>query len=121
MQSQVLELGGLDFAPPPGGPTLGLAAYAGRYRDAWYGDLLITQTDEGLSVDFTRTPSFKSGLEPFGVDGFRTRFPRGAGEDAVLSFKVEHRTVTALSLRALSPLADASFNFHDLAFAPIRE
>jgi hypothetical protein len=53
-------------------------------------------------------------LEPFGPDTFRTRFPKGAGEDAVVTFVVENGRVARLKLKALSPLADFSFDFHDL-------
>ena len=41
-------------------------------------------------------------------------FPRGAGEDAVVTFVVENGRVVCLRLRALSPFADFSFDFHDL-------
>jgi CubicO group peptidase (beta-lactamase class C family) len=111
----------VDFKAPEGGPTLPLDRYAGRYRDPWYGDLLVSRKGSGLTVNFTRTPPFKSVLEPFGPDAFRTRFPRGAGEDAVLNFLVEADTVTRISLRALSPIADLSFDFHDLAFSRVRD
>jgi hypothetical protein len=97
-----------------GGPSLPLTAYAGRYRDPWYGDLMVTQSGGALRIDFTRTPVFKSALEPFGPDAFRTRFPEGAGEDAVVTFVVENGRVTRLKLKALSPFADFSFDFHDL-------
>ena len=109
-----------DFQPPPGGPSLPLAGYAGRYRDPWYGDIVVTRSGERLSIDFTRTPAFKSVLEPFGSDSFRTRFPRGSGEDAVVHFVVNNGRVTAVTLKALSPLADFSFDFQDLAFAPVK-
>lgn len=67
----------------------------------------------GLHLDFTRTPVFKSMLELFGPDTFRTRFPRDAGEDAVVTFVVENGRVTRLRLKALSPNADVSFDFHE--------
>jgi CubicO group peptidase (beta-lactamase class C family) len=121
LHAQVHGMGDLGSTPPEGGPTLALEAYAGRYRDPWYGDLLITLSGGVLSVDFTRTPAFKSALEPFGPDSFRTRFARGAGEDAVMSFGVDDGRVARLTLRALSPIADFSFDFHDLAFEPVRE
>jgi CubicO group peptidase (beta-lactamase class C family) len=121
IHAQVFSLGSLDAAPPAGTPSLVLEAYAGRYRDAWYGDLVIDLKNGVLHADFTRTPAFKSLLEPFGPDAFRTRFARGAGEDAVLTFGVADGQVAALTLRALSPIADSSFDFHDLAFAPVRE
>jgi CubicO group peptidase (beta-lactamase class C family) len=114
-------LGQGDFEPPPGAPTLDLDRYAGRYRDPWYGDLLVTRDGSHLAVDFTRTRVFKSALEPFGIDSFRTRFPHGAGEDAVLDFTVQNGAVTGITLHALSPIADFSFDFQDLAFAPVRD
>lgn len=112
------QTGSDDFAAPPGTATLPLAAYAGRYRDAWYGDIVVAVKNGALSIDFTRTPVFKSALEPFGPDTFRTRFARGAGEDAVVAFVIEKGIPTRLKLRALSPLADFSYDFHHLA--PVR-
>jgi CubicO group peptidase (beta-lactamase class C family) len=103
-----------DVRPPAGGPSLPLAAYAGRYRDPWYGDVLITRQGRRLFIDFTRTPVFRGALEPWGPDAFRTRWPRGAGEDAVLTFRIENGRAVGIAMRALSPLADFSYDFHDL-------
>src|SRR5690606_10949023 len=78
-----------DFKAPPGGFSLARAAYVRRYRDPWYGDIAVTDRHGRLFIDFTRTPVFKSILEPYGPDTARTRFPKGAGEDAVVRFVVE--------------------------------
>lgn len=121
-EHQVLSLvGNGDFAVPRGAPTLPMDRYVGRYRDSWYGDLIISRKGSGLAVNFTRTPCFKGALEIFGQDCFRTRFARGAGEDAVLQFEVRGDAVAGITLRSLSPIADLSFDFHDLAFAPVRD
>ena len=112
------QAGSGDFTVPPGGPSLPLAAYAGRYRDPWYGDIVVGTAGKQLTIDFTRTPVFKSALEPFGPDTFRTRFAPGAGEDAVVSFVIERGQPIGLKLRALSPLADFSYDFQHLA--PVR-
>lgn len=106
--------------PAPGGPSLPLARYAGRYRDPWYGDIVVAYGGGRLSIDFTRTPAFKGALEPWGKDVFRTRFPEGAGEDAIVAFAVADGRVTGVTMKALSPLADFSFDFQDLAFQPVR-
>lgn len=111
--------GGVDKAPA-GGPSLPLAAYTGRYRDPWYGDIVITERGGKLVIDFTRTPVFKGQLDPWGPDSFRTRFARDAGEDAVVSFAIKDGAVTGVTMKALSPLADFSFDFHHLAFVPVR-
>lgn len=112
-------IGGSGGSAPAGGPSLPLIAYVGRYRDPWYGDInilldVVRGGPSRLRIDFTRTPVFKSVLEPFGPDTFRTRFPRGAGEDAVVTFVVENGAVPRMRLRALSPFADFSYDFHDL-------
>jgi hypothetical protein len=115
----IAAVGTGDFQPPPGSPTVAMDRYTGRFRDPWYGDIVIARSGEQLSVDFTHTPAFKSILEPFGSDSFRTRFPRGAGEDAILHFAVRGGRVTGLTLKALSPVADFSFDFQDLHFTPV--
>ena len=112
------EAGSGDFAVPSGGRSLPLTAYAGRYRDPWYGDIVVRESRGKLAIDFTRTPVFKSVLEPFGPDAFRTRFAPGAGEDAVVVFVIQLGQPIRLKLRALSPLADFSYDFQHLT--PVR-
>lgn len=107
-----------DFIPPPGGLTLPLETYTGLFRDAWYGDVLITKSGEALAVEFMRTPAFTGALEPFGTDACRTRFPRGY-EDAIIDFIIDSGKVTRLAMKALSPFADFSYDFRDLAFARV--
>jgi hypothetical protein len=105
---------------PLGGPSLPLGSYAGRYRDPWYGDIVIAAHGKPLTIDFTRTPVFKSVLEPWGPDTFRTRFPVEAGEDAVVIFGVKNGAVTGVTMKPLSPLADFSFDYQHLDFVPVR-
>lgn len=113
------ELGGNFDKAPPGKPSLPLTAYVGRYRDPWYGDIVVAAKGAALAVDFVPTPQFKSVLEPWGPDAFRTRFPKDAGEDAVITFAVKDGRVTGVTMKALSPLADFSYDFHHLAFTPV--
>ena len=110
--------GGIDKAPA-GGPSLPPASYAGRYRDPWYGDIVVAEKRGKLTIDFTPTPVFKSVLEPWGPDTFRTRFARDAGEDAIVTFALDGGKVTGVTMKALSPLADFSFDYQHLAFVPV--
>ncbi|WP_423605499.1 serine hydrolase [Sphingomonas sp. MS122] len=114
------EMSAGDAKPPEGAPSLPLAAYAGRYRDPWYGDIVVTARADGLHIEFVPTRAFQSVLEPWGADSFRTRFPTGAGEDAVVTFAVADGKVTGVRMKALSPLADFSYDFHHLDFVPVR-
>ncbi|MDQ3144628.1 MAG: serine hydrolase [Pseudomonadota bacterium] len=108
------EVAGGYVKRPDGAASLPLDAYAGAYRDPWYGDIVVTRRNGGLRIDFTRTPLFKSKLEPWGKDAFRTHFAGGAGEDAVVQFVVESGKVPRMTMKALSPLADFSYDFHGL-------
>ncbi|MCW4461941.1 serine hydrolase [Sphingomonas sp. BT-65] len=114
------EVSAGEAKPPEGKPSLPLSAYAGRYRDAWYGDIVVTAKGGGLHIKFVPTRAFRSVLEPWGTDSFRTRFPAGAGEDAVVTFAVAGGKVTGVRMKALSPLADFSYDFHHLDFVPVR-
>lgn len=111
--------GGVDKAPA-GAPSLPLKAYAGRYRDPWYGDVVVSEKGGRLWIDFVPTPVFKSVLDPWGPDTFRTRFARDAGEDAVVRFAVKDGAVTGVTMKPLSPLADFSYDFQHLNFVPVR-
>jgi hypothetical protein len=113
------ETGGGAPAKPAGGPSLPLRAYAGRYRDPWYGDVVVGLKDGGLTIDFTHTAVFKSKLEPWGPDTFRTHFAPDAGEDAVVMFKVAGGKIAGVTMKPLSPLADFSFDFQHLNFVPV--
>lgn len=101
---------------PGGKPSLPLAAYTGRYRDAWYGDIVVTVKRKALHIEFVPTPQFASVLEPWGADAFRTRMKPGAGEDAVVSFTVANGKAIGVKMKALSPIADFSYDFHHLDF-----
>jgi CubicO group peptidase (beta-lactamase class C family) len=111
---------GENARPPAGGPSLPLDAYAGRYRDAWYGDIVVSARRGRLHIDFVPTPQFASVLEPWGTDAFRTRVKPGAGEAAVVSFEVKDGKVAGVRMKALSPLADFSYDFHHLDFVPVK-
>ena len=120
-QAQILAAAdhSVDKAPP-GGPSLSLDAYVGRYRDPWYGDVLVSREGQGLAIAFVPTPGFKGALEPWGPDAFRTRFPKDAGEDALVSFVVKDGGVVQVLMKPFSPLADFSFDFQHLDFKPVR-
>jgi hypothetical protein len=96
-----------------------LARFAGVYRDPWYGALTIVSGAHGLEVSFERTASMKGPLEHVAYDTFRTRFPDPAIEDAYLTFSLSpDGSVTEIKLKAVSPLADFSFDYQDLDFTP---
>jgi Domain of unknown function (DUF3471) len=106
-------------ASAPKGPSLPHEQYAGTYRDAWYGPVTIENTATGLTIRFQHTPALSGPLEHVRYDTFRTRFADRTIEDAYITFALKpDGTIDRMTMRAVSPLADFSFDYHDLLFAP---
>jgi hypothetical protein len=103
-------------------PSLPLPKYAGTYRDAWYGDVEISEEAGRLSVRFTRTPSLAGDLEHWQHDTFMARWKdRELRADAFMAFALNpDGSIDQVKMRAVSPDTDFSFDFHDLLLKPVR-
>lgn len=95
-------------------PSLPLDAYAGTWRDPWYGDIVVSRRGDGLWLDFTHTPALKGPLEPYDGETMRTRFPDKREEDVFITFALENGRPATATMKAVSPDADFSYDFHDL-------
>ena len=101
--------------------SLPIASYAGVYRDPWYGTATISRKPDGkLWLRFDMTPGMEGPLSPAGRDTFRADWTDRMIEAAYLEFAVGQGKVTAMKMRPVSPLADFSFDYKDLAFVPAR-
>lgn len=99
--------------------SLPIPRYAGKYRDLWYGTVTITDRGRGkLWITFDRTPGMEGVLEHVADDTFRTRWTDHGIEDAYVKFEVRDRRIVKATMRAVSPLADFSFDYQDLDLAP---
>jgi hypothetical protein len=106
---------------PVKGPSLPIEKYAGRYRDAWYGTVTIERDAEGMNIRFDNTPSMNGKLEHVRYDTFRTRWKDRNIEDAYVTFALNpDGSIERMTLRAISPLADFSYDYPDLLFLPER-
>ena len=103
-------------------PSLPLAAYAGRYRDDWYGDVVIEEQAGKLVIRFTHTPALTGVLEHWQYDTFVARWNnRTLSADAFVTFSLKpDGAVDEVKMLPLSPLTDFSFDFQDLSLHPIR-
>ncbi len=100
-------------------PSLPLEAYAGTWRDPWYGDIVVSQRGGGLWLDFTRSYALKGPLEPYDGETLRTRFPDKREEDVFITFKLENGRPATATMKAVSPDADFSYDFHDLRLTKV--
>jgi hypothetical protein len=106
-----------------GPPSLPLDAYAGTYRDAWYGDVTITSEAGGLVIRFSKTPVLVGDLEHFGYDTFIARWrDRTLRADAYVTFDLDPGgVIDEVRMRAVSPLTDFSYDFQDLLLRSVRQ
>jgi CubicO group peptidase (beta-lactamase class C family) len=102
-------------------PSLPLERYAGTYRDAWYGDVVIAQQGDALTIRFSHTPALTGALEHWQHDTFVARWTdRELRADAFVTFALTpDGHVERAKMRAVSPETDFSFDFQDLLLKPV--
>ena len=104
-------------------PVCPLERYAGRYRDVWYGDILIENRDGTLWFVSERSKNLIGPLEHFQYDTFIVRWSnRQLFADAYVSFSLAPEGgVERIRMKAVSPATDFSYDFHDLDLQRVAE
>lgn len=106
-------------------PSLPLARYAGRYRDPWYGDVVITEASGKLTLEMTRTRGMIGELSHWQHDSFvahwRDAFMSDTQPtDAFVTFALRpDASIERMTMAPVSPAIDFSFDFQDLLFTPV--
>lgn len=102
-------------------PSLPLTSYAGTYRDPWYGDVVVTTTGKGLTMQFSRTRELAGRLEHWQHDSFIVRWnDRALNADAFVNFSLDaDGKIREMRMEPISPLTDFSFDFQDLRLRPL--
>ncbi|MBS1876345.1 MAG: serine hydrolase [Acidobacteria bacterium] len=100
--------------------SLALAKYAGRYRDPWYGDVVVEERNGGLWMRFSHSPQLAGPMEHFQYDTFIVRWAdRTLDADAYVTFSLSaDGSIERVKMKAISPTTDFSYDFHDLALTP---
>jgi CubicO group peptidase (beta-lactamase class C family) len=104
------------------GPSLPLERYAGRYSDAWYGDVTIAREGEKLTIRFAHTPSLTGELEHWQHDTFIARWhDRELRADAYVTFALNpDGSIERVKMAPVSAATDFSFDFQDLLLLPAK-
>jgi CubicO group peptidase (beta-lactamase class C family) len=107
-------------APAKIGPSLPIARYAGDYVDPWYGPISIRDDGGKLRIDFKQTPRMTGTLEHWQYDSFRTVWDDKAIEPAYVTFALDaDGKIDRITMQAVSPLVDFSWDYQDLHFTPV--
>jgi CubicO group peptidase (beta-lactamase class C family) len=103
-------------------PSLALGKYAGKYQDAWYGDIAIAEENGKLVMRFSHTPALTGDLEHWQHDTFVARWrDRELRADAFVTFGLNpDGSIDQVKMKAVSPSTDFSFDFQDLLLKPAR-
>lgn len=105
-----------------GKATLPLKAYAGDYRDPWRGDVAVRLDGDHLTMKFSRTKDLEGRLYAYSGDVFVVRWnERSLDADAFVRFTPDfERGIEGMTMRAISPATDPSFDFKDLSFKKLK-
>jgi CubicO group peptidase (beta-lactamase class C family) len=118
--AEALKMYKSTSSPAKVGPSLALSHYVGTYADPWYGNIEIGQSQGKLTIDFKSTPRMGGTLEHWQFDSFITRFDDHSIEPAYVTFGLDaDGKVERVTLKAVSPIADFSYDYQDLFFKPI--
>ncbi|WP_266183983.1 serine hydrolase [Dyella humicola] len=108
-------------AHPARGPSLPLSDYVGVYRDPWYGTATLGRDGKGaLTISFDHSPGMHGTLEHVQYDTFRTHWTIPDVEDAYVTFALKpDGSIDEMTMKAISPIADFSWDYQDLRFTPV--
>ena len=100
---------------------LSLDDYVGLYRDPWFGDVMISIKDDALYFTAAKSNKLKGSMSPFKFNTFKTIWDnRSFNADAYAMFSTDFEgNVKGLKMKAISPLTDFSYDFHDLDFVKV--
>jgi hypothetical protein len=117
-EAKTIEAAASKVAASAGPPPLPLSAYVGRFTDAWRGDASVRLDGNTLILKFSRTQKLEGVLTPYGGNIFIVRWNNsGLGADAYVRFAQGFDGgVEGMTMRAVSPATDFSFDFQDLDF-----
>ncbi|RZJ26599.1 MAG: DUF3471 domain-containing protein, partial [Flavobacterium sp.] len=95
-----------------------LEKFVGTYKDNWLGEANIYQKKGKLLFASKRSPRLAGEIFPYNGLQFVVKWnERSFGADAFLFFKINEKgEIEGFKMKAISPLTDFSYDFHDLAF-----
>jgi Domain of unknown function (DUF3471)/Beta-lactamase len=117
-ETEKVEAASAKIAAAAVAPPLPLDSYAGRYADAWRGEAAVRLRDGKLMLKFSRTQELEGSLAPFSANIFIVKWlNRGLHADAYVRFSQGFDgKIDGMTMQAVSPATDFSFDFQDLNF-----
>ena len=97
-------------------PNTGL--FTGIYTDKWFGNINITEKNGSLWFDSEKSPRLTGQMLPYKGSTWIVKWnDRSFDADAYVVFSLDSEgKASGITMKAISPLTDFSFDFHDLDF-----
>ena len=95
---------------------LDIENYLGRYKDDWFGEVVVYQKDDQLWIKSLRSPKLNGQMHYYNANTFAIYWDyRDFNCDAFAMFQLdEHGEAIAITMKGISPDIDFSFDFQDL-------
>lgn len=108
----------IDEVQKSGKSNIDINLFTGRYTDVWLGDVTISVKNGKPWFDAKRSPKLTGELLPYKGNTFVVKWADlSMPADAFVNFTLdEEGKASGFTMRAISPLTDFSFDFHDLNF-----
>lgn len=108
----------VDEAQKSTGNKLDIEPFMGNYSDAWLGQATISIKNGKLWFDSKRSPRLTGEMLPYKGNTFVVKWvDRSMDADAFVTFNLDQEgKPSGFTMRAISPLTDFSYDFHDLEF-----
>ncbi|MDZ7633616.1 MAG: serine hydrolase [Bacteroidales bacterium] len=92
------------------------STYTGTYSDNWFGDILISEEGGNLRFRSVRSPKLRGEMLYYTGNTFIVRWDdRSMDADAFAVFTLDREgRPSSITMEAISPLTDFSYDFHDL-------
>jgi CubicO group peptidase (beta-lactamase class C family) len=92
--------------------------YTGTYSDKWLGEIIISLKNGKLWFDSKRSPDLTGELNYYKGNTFVVKWnDRSLDADAFVMFSLDYDgNPSGIKMKAISPLTDFSYDFHDLDF-----
>lgn len=93
--------------------------FMGTYQDKWFGDVVISMKNGKLWFDSKRSFQLTGEMFPYKGNTFIVKWTeRSMDADAYVMFDLDNDgKASGFKMKAISPLTDFSFDFHDLDFS----
>jgi hypothetical protein len=92
--------------------------YTGTWSDKWFGDIIISEKNGKLWFDSKRSPKLTGEMLAYKGNTFIVKWDdRSMDADAYVMFSLDTSgKASGMKMKAVSPLTDFSYDFHDLDF-----